>query len=303
MAIDFVREDWKGRDTGKSQDGNTTYTEVYIVRTTAKTDDGLTILQAVDPNTAVAIPTRFTSTFSGDSRAYCVDVRAVQMDEDWLMWRVIAKYSYDTFQQDQDANPTARDDKVRFSTTKFQRPMFEDPISGEPIVNSAGDTFLDPPLADDSRLVITVTRFVSSVPSWVFDYQDTLNNASVTIKGLVFPAKSLKFDSIDVGDGESIVSGYIVFPVTMTIHYSPQGWLFKPLDQGFHYLDKTVSPYVKKHVQVKDKIGIFRNTSQPVALDGTGSIVDPNDLPGAATYLEFNLYNQTDWSTLNLPSS
>ena len=74
--------------------------------------------------------------------------------EEWKGWTVTAEYSSEFTLAE---NPTNDPATITWGSEQFQRVVVVDK-EGDAVVNSAGDPFDPPIMADDSRRVVTVTK-------------------------------------------------------------------------------------------------------------------------------------------------
>lgn len=221
-----------------------------------------------------------------DSGAWCMTL-SVENTDPWKGWLVTAEYS-----SERELNETATSDAaiITWSSEQFQRPVIVDQ-DGEAIVNSAGDPFDPPHMIDDSRRVVTVTKNLATVPSWILTYQDAVNSADFTVDGVSIAEGKAKMQSVTIGEPQSR-NGNTFRTVTFSMHLEKNGWLFKPLDAGF----RTKIDGVMANVRNDDDGEL---PALPVPLDGFGNVlVDPS--PSTAIYLEFTVYETKDFSLLPL---
>jgi hypothetical protein len=221
-----------------------------------------------------------------DSGAWCTTL-SVENTDPWKGWLVTAEYS-----SERELNETATSDAaiITWSSEQFQRPVIVDQ-DGEAIVNSAGDPFDPPHMIDDSRRVVTVTKNLATVPSWILTYQDAVNSADFTVDGVSIAEGKAKMQSVTIGEPQSR-NGNTFRTVTFSMHLEKNGWLFKPLDAGF----RTKIDGVMANVRNDDDGEL---PALPVPLDGFGNVlVDPS--PSTAIYLEFTVYETKDFSLLPL---
>lgn len=278
MSVTFVEEIGAGRRATNNR-GMRSYSRQFRLTTSAQSDGPY----AVGSHPSLPL---IGSLHPEDSGAWCTTL-TVENTEPWKGWTVTAEYS-----SERELNETATSDPaiITWSSEQFQRPAIIDQ-DGEAIVNSAGDPFEPPFMMDDSRRVVTVTKNLSSVPSWILTYQDAVNSADFTVDGVLVGEGKAKMQSVTIGEPQSR-NGNTFRTVTFSMHLEKNGWLFEPLDAGF----RTKIDGVMANVRNDDDGEL---PALPVPLDGFGNVlVDPS--PSTAIYLEFTVYETKDFSLLPL---
>ena len=289
MAVTFVGELAEGRRATNSK-GVRTYTRVFRLTTSSQTDNAFT----VGSNVNVPI---IGNVFPSDNTAYCTDID-IQCVRGWRIWDATVSYSTERKLSDQQSSdpqnptpPTGEPAYITWDTEQFQKPATQDK-DGKGIVNSAGDPFIPAEQMDDSRRIVTVQKNLTAVPSWILDYQDSVNNASFDVDGVTVATGKAKVQRVSVGPPE-IRNGTTFRQVTFVIALRRDGWAYKILDQGYNEKDPT-APTGRKLIYLKGQI-----PSGPVLLDGTGKAqTDPKT--ANAVFLTFNVYKTADFSQLPL---
>lgn len=291
MAVDSIKE-LRGR-SGDIQGIQSTAVRRWRVHTTANTDDQYTIYA----NTSGIIPRGFEP-HPNNLILTCRSVTITEDDDKKNWWIAEAKYSAAPVgeserQEEEIENPLARPAKIRWTTAAYQRAIYKD-RDGNGIMNSAGDYF-DPVVEiDESRWVATVSKNVSSVPSWLIDYTDAVNSDSFSIGGLTVEVEKAKLSQIDISELQN-ENGVDFYVLTYAIEFKKDGWKVVLLDQG---LRKKVSG-VQKDITVADDDGNESKISSPVPLNGSGGVLsDPT--PANAKYKEFNVYTAKTFTVLPL---
>lgn len=228
-------------------------------------------------------------------------VRDIELSQDIAdtVWTAYVTYSSEPFSKDDEDeedidNPTNRPARVRWTTTQFTKPIYQD-INGEPIVNSATDYF-DPPIEiDASRFSIVIEKNLSFVPSWVLTYANTINSTAFSMQGLTVPAKTAKMSELAISElqREQTAGGTVDF-YTLTFRLElatadEVDWTLRVLDQGLHQFDRAEN---KTPILVDGE-----PAKQPVLLNGNGIAIE-NPEPADAVFLEFDGYVERDFSVL-----
>mgnify|MGYP006266280633 CR=1 FL=1 len=238
---------------------------------------------------------RIGQPYSGDPFSWCIDVN-IELSAPKHGWTVTASYSSE---REISENPLDEPAKITWGSENFQEVAVAD-INGKLVLNSAGDPF-DPPLMKDfSRRTATVTKNVSSVPSWFFQYEDAVNSSAFSIGGLtVATGKALcKKTSVSVA---KVRNGIVYYEVTTELHFSKKGWKARGLDAGFRYkyFSTADSEYRRADIVTTNEQGVEEKPTAPVPLDGNGQIIkDPT--PSNCVFLEFDICEALDFSQLPL---
>lgn len=261
----------------------------WLVKTDGRFYSEASLLQdaVVFAGGAAGIPIPFVSTHPDSPQFLCKRLRGKQDRNAPLRWDVEAEY--DTAPIDSDDNPEsplARPAKITWSTTKYQKAIERD-RDGNAIINSAGDYFDPPPIADVSRWTASVTKNVAGVPTSILSYVDGLNSSTWEIDGVSVEANVAKVMSISIGEEQ--VEGDVVYrQFSYTVEFDPvDKWKGKYLNQGFYYKDGS------------NRKRILDANSKPVVtpklLNSSGAVIsDPT--PSSATFKEYDVCSEIDFS-------
>ena len=279
MAVTYVGELSEGR-RAQNDRGVRTYTRVFRLTTSSQSDNAFT----VGSNGSLPV---IGNTFPSDGNAYCTNLD-VQCIRGWRIWDVTATYSTERVLN---TVPTSDPTYITWDTEQFQKPATQDK-DGKGVVNSAGDPFIPAEQMDDSRRIVTVQKNLTAVPSWILDYQDSVNNASFTVDGVTVATGKAKVQRVSVGPVE-LRNGAAFRQVTFVIALRRDGWSYSILDQGFNEKDPADATK-RKPIYINGQL-----PSSPVLLDGTGKAkTDPKT--ANAVYLTYNVYKTADFSQLPL---
>lgn len=278
MSATLKKELSEGRAARNSR-GVRTYTRVFWVETTSDNDGpyavgsatGLPIIGDVHPE---------------DAGAWCTDLD-VQNTSPWKGWTVTASYSTE---RELSTTPTSDPAVITWSSEQFQRVAAFDK-NGNAIVNSAGDPFDPPNMMDDSRRVVSVTKNLTVVPTWILTYQDAVNSDSFSVDGVTIAAGLAKMQSVTVGEEQSR-NGTSFRTVTFLMHLQKAGWLLEPLDAGFR---EVASGSLVNILNPGDD----ERPSAPVPLDGAGAAL-ANPSTANCVFLSFGVYTTLAFSSLPL---
>jgi hypothetical protein len=270
-------------------------TREYIVLCGAVTDTAIVALAAsgipVDGAAHPDDPTMFCS-----SKDATYDTKTA---DPWV-YNVTANFKTpDTGSSPQQTNPDPDDDDVIFSVrgVEVTYPMHVD-AAGTTVLNSAGDSFDDPPkgLHYDEEITVTVSQTTID-PDAIAGYRGKVNSASFTIIMQDGTSRTLAAHSCRMGNisyEQQSRNGVLYWKVTYPImwrdptDYSTP-WKTRVLDEGYRELSGG------------DKVDITMNgkrPSRPLMLDGSGTKTDQD--PANAFLLEFLDYTEIDFGTLSL---
>ena len=209
----------------------TTASETWRVTTDNPLDDGFLV------GASSMIPQLFQAHPSYPVRV--AQVSPQRISGQFTHWDVGVKYSSKV--KDTDENPLDKPVDVTIDGELFQAPYYIDQ-NGNACVNSANDPYDPPLMRDDSRDVITL---VENVASYDFQtqrlYRNSVNSDVFSINkpgltGTIFPPGLAKMQTFSGTSQEK--DGVTYWQRTLKIEIKEDGWLDRPLDQGFHYIPK-----------------------------------------------------------------
>ena len=279
MTATFKEEILSGR-TARNSKGARTYTRKFRVLSNDKTDgpfevgstSGLPLIGSPHPE---------------DANAFCIEL-TVENTEPYAGWTVTANYSDERVIDD---NPTDDAAEINWGSEQFQKVAVVD-RDGNLIVNSAGDLFDPPAMIDDSRRVVTVSKNLATVPSWILDYQDAINSDTFTIDGISIGVGKAKMQAVTVGPKQRRNST-VFRTVNFTIHLQRDGWVLDILDAGFNRIPTG---------DTSNRVPITLDgvlPSAPYPLNGAGAPLK-NPSPTNCVFRSFNVYKTRTFSTLPL---
>jgi len=278
MAVTYLGEDPTGR-TAQNNKGARTYQRKFKLETTSQADGAY----AVGSNASLPI---IGNAHPEDANAFCISLD-VQNTSPWKGWIVTANYSDERTIDD---TPTDDAASISWGSEQFQKPAVFD-LSGNLIVNSAGDPFDPPAMMDDSRRVVTVEKNLAVVPSWILDYQDAVNSDDFTVDGVSIGIGKAKMQAVTVGARQRR-NGTIFRTVNFTIHLQREGWLLDILDAGFRRKISGGRENIRNS-------GDGELPTAPVPLDGNGQPID-DPTPTNCVFLQFAVYKTRAFSSLPL---
>lgn len=253
MTVIYKGEEPTARKANNTR-GVRTYSRSFEFETTDRNND------AWDVGSHASAP-RIGDVFH-DAWCFSVTPRCVK---GWKIWMLDAEYSSE---RELATDPTADPAIVTVGTEQFQKEADYDK-DGYAIVNSAGDPFDPKYMMDDSRRVVRIKKNMSGHPSWILNYQDTVNSDSFTVKGVTYTAGQGKVQNVDIGETQTR-NGVPFVVVSLEIHLQRDGWKLVCPDVGFRQIENTT----QRSNIIND--GDSLQPTAPVPLDGSGVMkVDP----------------------------
>lgn len=234
-------------------------------------------------------------------------------DEPGVWWKITTSAVRET---PATPDPTQEAAKIRLKSSQYSTYTYVD-REGKLITNTAGDPVLM--AKEDSRWVFSVSKNVSSLPAWILDYNNALNNGLVTIKGLSCQKETLMCKGMRLSDDRTVtVAGReVTYSIlSFELHFRPEGWKGTHPNVGVNQLIEENVPSVdrftgkvrrdsnNKIVWVKKKRRVpITNNGIPVetlqVLDADGAWVEepsPDDL----LQIEADVYKTKNFGQLPL---
>ena len=226
-----------------------------------------------------------------DAVALCVDVDAKVVGSEPNVWNISCKYTNDLPEEDiDDDDPTSQRPVSDWSFEEMSRYASED-RDGNPILNSAGDRYEDPIEIVDSfpTLSIKVNKLSFSAAD-AYAYNNSVN--SDTYRGAAPGTLRVRITASEQWNGDSAY-----WACNYVFRYNPNGWQPKILEAGLYQkvLSSRIPCYVKG-VTPHDSEAV----THPVPLDADGMQIDPNTLPAAAVYTQWNVLPELPYAGLGV---
>jgi len=229
----------------------------------------------------------------------CRSVRVRQDTGAPRSWTIEASYSSAPVEDGEaEENPLNRPAKIQWRSNQYRQAISED-IDGRALLNSAGDWF-DPPVeVDRSRWTATISKNVATVPTYILDYADAINNNSFSISGIPVEQYTAKIQDISISELK-IEKEYLYYEFSYTLEFRREKWQpFKVLDQGMRRkVTKTVNNESVTHLEhIMDLSKPPRPVTSPVLLDLQGDKLN-NPGPNTARFRQFSVYYARSFSVL-----
>lgn len=327
MSVTAANEQWDIE--GSREPGKQNRKRFFQVFTSDEFEDQNIVLSSV------YVP-QLRSAHPADSTLICKKLEAKLDKNSSTVWYVVADYeTVDTAKEDDKQNPTQRRWEVEWETVSREVPLTHDVVTGVPVTNSAGDSFDPPPLVDRSHLEVRLTKSFISIPTWIWDFADSVNEAEFDLRGLTIPAGAARITKMRISDEKTEVQDdgssltYYQLTINMTLLKDHEqrdpdaerraGHLKRLLDEGVHELYTSIVYRDEYGYQLEipeaaiKKRDIYLNddpepVQKPVMLDGAGHLLALDVLLGTGitdgpVSLYFNGYTPRDYSELGLPES
>lgn len=235
-------------------------------------------------------------------------------DGDFLTWYVEASFKTPTDSNGGDGavNPLDEAPVISFGATQYDRVVDKaydsDDTEGNPtlpVENTVKDPFDPPIIVPKSNQYITIQQNISFFnPSWIVEYENTINLSSITIAGVGVSPSQARMMSIRGNNAiDSIGREYWV--VSYEIEVSQEGFNKKILNSGLNFKKQGVGKLAIKYKDIPDFIPSGDDDgedfiNEPQKLLESGAIAGDDDDP---FYKEFKVYFSKSWSSLSIPSS
>lgn len=315
MTINSVNETWAGETGSADNTWQRTYSRVFQVITDSPSHS------VFEVGSASGIPLLW-SLHPDDTRCFCDKITPKRLASSRQIWEVTCSYTNKLDEEDEpDENPLSRPWKLSWTSQLFTKvaergikretinaggttivPAPGGSIEG-PIINSAGDQF-DPPVEiEQSNWQLTAKKNIATVPTWLMDYRDSLNNSQITIAGINFGKGELRINSMSIGEYafENTIGFY---PFEIQIAQRSETWMRELLDQGTHEV-KTVNiggAATVSRLRIVDKKG--QHVTEPVRLDGGGVKLPDLAAVEDSVFIRYQVYlKERDYGSLGLPTS
>lgn len=308
MGLVRITEQNPARGAQWSVDEKGTWTRSY---------DRVFIVDTDDPNTSDTAVLRLAgvaplySSHPFDPLATLVSKQAQQVSGTRLQWLVTLRYSTrapdpsdrtveeEQLEEEQNDDPTERRNRISYGTIQYTRAIEQD-VNGKPITNSAGQKF-------DPATEIELALLTLQIECWrkpadfaprdiARDFLKHTNENAVTIREQVYAAKTLFL--YDVQAQEEFEKKQRFFHVHWTLHYNPDGWKVRRLDEGT--LEADVIEGVNYIHYASAPKAILDDRKLPVA--GPVLLKQGHRLPlnEPAQFREFEVYGAADFAALML---
>lgn len=154
--------------------------------------------------------------------------------------------TYSTESNELQTSPLDLPAQVTLSTEQYEGLTCYDG-KGKPMCNTAGDFIYLP--KEDSRWIFDVSVNLPSVPTWLLDFNNAVNNGLVSVKGLSCAKQTLMCKNVRAGGSESAnVRGRTVnfIPFSFQLHFRPETWKGRHPNVGFSEIVETEVPLEDK---------------------------------------------------------
>lgn len=280
----------------------------WVITTTNKYDDEIVIRnygqQTNDANGRPYLPTPYVTTHPSMPAFLCHRLNIDQDTDNPYKWTASATFgSKPTSEleanQQEATDPLSRRASFTWTTAHYQQAITKD-ISGNGVVNSAGDPY-DPPVEiQRSRAVCTISKNVIQVPGWVLDYENAINSDTFIVDGLTVPQYAARLSGIGLSEikREKIAIGiefqYRTFACRLELNRD-LWYPLKVLDIG--YRRKDPNDATKRIPIYEEGTSSSRPVTTPRLLDGAGGML-ANPSASTAKFNSFSVYPQKPFNAI-----
>lgn len=214
-------------------------------------------------------------------------------------------------------DPLQRAAEVEWSTWHSKEPLTRD-IDGKPITTTAGELITG---ADEEydNWGVSVSKNVAAVPQWVLEYRGACNSDDVRIKGIVFPAETLKIADLKISKDQE--ENDVVFSVvTIDLLHRPDTWLRWFPNAGYYCIQRTFEkrfkappqgqrrpPIELKPIEIRQYRRILDDAGEPIQtpefLSPTGERITElwRSSDSGVAFNPVGNARKNDWRTLKRP--
>lgn len=290
MAVLTIDEVAEGRYAqSKSRPFGMEYGRRYIVKCNTQIETEANVI-AAGPSLGDLHP--------DDSFAVCIQQKPTQIKNLPTHYWLNVKYSTLWDQIETEDDPADWRDKVRVGTVYHERPLVNDAISGDAVLNTAGDPF-DPPLMHEVALTsISVTKTYSSRPTWLFSHRNTRNDAAITIGGTSIGLGEGRIRDVTIDD-EKHSNSFPYYQATIEVEVDDiDTHQANVLNDGMNQLvEESPGNWIKRPCMVREE-----PAQSPQPLDALGRQIDATTLPATAVVLQWQRYPLSDWTVISFPA-
>lgn len=184
-----------------------------------------------------------------DPTAFVVNVDANRIDES-KFWEVEVETSSNF--QEPDENPLNSPADISLDSEQFINYTTRD-IHGNPILTSAGS--LIPVPYEDSFWIFNVAKNLRTIPTFVLNMNNRINNGTVFLEGLTCAKKTLMVKGMRASETQRVrVSRSIVTfkRFTFQLHYNPNEWKTSVPNVDYVQLVQRKRPRLKRRPTATD---------------------------------------------------
>lgn len=191
---------------------------------------------------------------------------------------------------------------------EVQTDLVADALTGDALLNSAGDPFDRVPQVTRRYMGARVKRAEQNWPELASTLDGTLNDAEIAVLGVTFPKRTARLevtieDALAVGSETRYIVTYDIVPCHNVYGVDANG---DPLDagydiplveKGYRYIDGDGA--LVRATTVADN-GSTTTAADPVLLDANGARLAANADPVVSIWAA---YDEADWTDLGLPDT
>lgn len=301
MGVIYCEELARGRPSTSGK-GVTTYKRTFQLQTDNPLDNAATIYASGQ------LPADHSG-HPDDPNCTLRDKNVTPTDDAMTVWEAECDYSNERQSQEEEQRQNQPTPHLRPTETSWEGVGREVALTrdrtGARIVNTVGDPF-DPPLVTTVYdLVCTLSKNMTAVPVYLFDFQGSVNSSPFVIDGLTVETGCALFGPVRISpiQTESI---YTFRNVQIPLHFRakrdaidgddtpPEPWKTEVLNAGMR---QKIGP---------DRINIYDDATPPMPITSpwplaeNGTRLPANYDLSALHYLVFDVHKRRDFNTLPL---
>lgn len=307
MAVVSVLENADGRDGSEDEKFTHKYTRTFSVIVDDAKDGAIVVRQAVG---IPRIGDPYVTPNEQDLGSRCISVVPRQDSTGALLFIVVCEY--DSTRIIDDIDPLNDPAEISWGASKYKEVIDDwwpyvdgqpDPgdnsfLTKRPVLNSAGEPYLDMPEMDFIHPVLKISRNqLSFDPGLLYLYTNAINSDPF----FGSPPRTAKMEAIEA---ETKVKGLAYYwRVTYEIHFDRDGWDMRILDAGYNQIKQLYKQggggeKIRVPIRAKDD-GTKHDV--PIPLDGKGQPLPISGLGSEPVYNRGRIYYVLPFAPLNLP--
>lgn len=303
MSVVRCEELHRGRPSTSGK-GVTEYTRTFQIETDNPLDNAATIYGSG------ALPA-YLSAHPDDANCTLRDYAVTPTDETRIVWEAECKYSNERQSQEEEQRQNQPTPHLRPAEHSWEGVAREVALTrdrtGARIVNTVGDPFDPPLMATVFDIVLTISKNMTAVPIWLFDYQGSVNSGPFTVDGISVDTGCALMGPVRISpiQTESI---YTFRNVQLQLHFRaprdpvdeddtpPEPWKVEVLNAGL----RQKLAVGGKRVNIYDDATPPMPVTSPWPLAEDGTRLPSNYALSALHYLTFDVHKRRDFTALPL---
>lgn len=283
MAVTGCRIQYASQTYDEDEKFRTTAPVEWLIETDSRLDGPRTIIPQAQSFGSEPLPRKYKPYAIGndyDEFMLCKRISLRRVPNTDTMWLATATFD-NTLDPDQgNDDPLRRAPIDEWDYEQYQR-VAERDVRGIAVVNSAGQAYNPPLMADDSRPILTYTRNEAFYPSQVLEYQDAINSDQF----LIFPPYTAK---VNIRAMKMWENGVKFYQTKYTFQFRYDTWRPAILNMGTMFRPTAGASALPWPAGAPPR---------PLDSDGTALATDGSQEP---TYKTHRIYREVPFAPLNI---